>query len=230
VGSRPGPGCWSAPRRCWKSTSYRELTVTDISREAGTSPATFYQYFVDLETAMLVLAEQVADQGAQLSDLVSAKPWRGVVGWQGAEALVEGFLSFWTAHQPVLRVVDLLTEEGDLRFRRVRVRMLNAITRALAAVIEEAQTRAGRSAELEPMAMAGTLVSMLAHVAAHQPGFESWDIHVSDLREAMVRLVFWGVTGPKVPRVLQPRSASRGPAAARSNTGAHSRSRQSRGR
>lgn len=185
-----------------ESTPYRELTVTDISREAGTSPATFYQYFVDMETAMLVLAEQVADEGAQLSGLVGAKPWRGVAGWQGAEALVEGFLSFWTAHQPVLRVVDLLTEEGDLRFRRARVRMLNAITRALAAVIEEAQTRAGRSAELEPMAMAGALVSMLAHVAAHQPGFESWDIHVSDLREAMVRLVFWGVTGPKVPRVL----------------------------
>ncbi|ADP83095.1 regulatory protein TetR [Pseudofrankia inefficax] len=185
-----------------ESTPYRELTVTDISREAGTSPATFYQYFVDMETAMLVLAEQVADQGAQLSDLVGTKPWRGATGLRGAEALVDGFLSFWTTHQPVLRVVDLLTEEGDLRFRRARVRMLNAITRALAAVIEEAQTRAGRSAELEPMAMAGALVSMLAHVAAHQPGFESWDIHVSDLREAMVRLVFWGVTGPKVPRVL----------------------------
>ncbi|WP_045880008.1 TetR/AcrR family transcriptional regulator [Pseudofrankia sp. DC12] len=185
-----------------ESTPYRELTVTDISREAGTSPATFYQYFVDMETAMLVLAEQVADQGAQLSGLVGDRPWRGVTGWRGAEVLVDGFLSFWTNHQPVLRVVDLLTEEGDQRFRRARVRMLNAITRALAAVIEEAQTRAGRSAELEPMAMAGALVSMLAHVAAHQPGFESWDIHVSELREAMVRLVFWGVTGPKVPRVI----------------------------
>ena len=50
--------------------------------------------------------------------------------------------------------------------------------------------------------MASALVSMLAHVAAHQPGFEAWDIHVSDLRESMVRLVFWGVTGPKVPRVI----------------------------
>jgi hypothetical protein len=52
------------------------------------------------------------------------------------------------------------------------------------------------------MAMASALVSMLAHVAAHQPGFEAWDMHVSDLRESMVRLVFWGVTGPKVPRVI----------------------------
>jgi AcrR family transcriptional regulator len=186
-----------------ETTPYRELTVTDVAREAGTSPATFYQYFVDLETAMLVLADQVADEGSHLSELVGTKPWRGAAGWQSAEALVDGFLSFWLAHQPVLRVVDLLTEEGDTRFRRARVRMLNAVTRALAAVIDEAQTRAGRTAEVEPMAMAGALVSMLAHVAAHQPGFEAWDIHVADVRQAMIRLAYWGVTGPKVPRVLE---------------------------
>ncbi|ONH33142.1 TetR family transcriptional regulator [Pseudofrankia asymbiotica] len=185
-----------------ETTPYRELTVTDVAREAGTSPATFYQYFVDMETAMLALAEQVADQGSHLSDLVGARPWRGAAGWHSAESLVDGFLTFWQAHQPVLRVVDLLTEEGDQRFRRARVRMLNAITRALAGAVEEAQTRAGRSAEVEPMAMAGALVSMLAHVAAHQPGFEAWEIHVADLRQAMIRLVFWGVTGPKVPRVI----------------------------
>nr|WP_198543454.1 TetR family transcriptional regulator [Pseudofrankia sp. BMG5.36] len=185
-----------------ETTPYRELTVTDVTREAGTSPATFYQYFVDMETAMLALAEQVADQGSHLSDLVGARPWRGAAGWHSAESLVDGFLTFWQAHQPVLRVVDLLTEEGDQRFRRARVRMLNAITRSLAGAVEEAQTRAGRSAEVEPMAMAGALVSMLAHVAAHQPGFEAWEIHVADLRQAMIRLVFWGVTGPKVPRVI----------------------------
>lgn len=184
------------------TTPYRELTITDISREAGTSPATFYQYFVDMETAMLALAEQVADAGAKLSGLVGDMPWRGVAGWRSAEALVDGFLEFWSAHQPVLRVVDLLTEEGDQRFRRARVRMLNAITRALADAIQEAQTRAGRTAEVEPMAMAGALVSMLAHVAAHQAGFEAWDIRVADLRQAMIRLVFWGVTGPKVPRMI----------------------------
>ena len=59
---------------------------------------------------MLALAEQVADQGADLSDLVGSRPWRGAGGWHGAQALVDGLLSFWLAHQPILRVVDLLTE------------------------------------------------------------------------------------------------------------------------
>jgi hypothetical protein len=44
-------------------------------------------------------------------------------------------------------------------------------------------------------------MAMLAHVASHQAGFEAWDIHVADLRQAMVRLVFWGVVGPKVPKL-----------------------------
>ena len=36
--------------------SLRELRVVDIARKAGTSPATFYQYFRDVEDAVLLLA------------------------------------------------------------------------------------------------------------------------------------------------------------------------------
>jgi hypothetical protein len=50
------------------------------------------------------------------------------------------------------------------------------------------------------MAMAGALVGMLAHNAAHQIGFESWAIHVGDLRRAMTDLVYWGVTSKKPSR------------------------------
>jgi AcrR family transcriptional regulator len=178
-------------------TPYREIRVTDIARAAGTSPATFYQYFIDVEEVVLNLAEDTADIGARMSGLLEGRKWRGAAGWQSASALVDGFLEFWRQQQHVLRVVDLLTEEGDARFRQARVRMLNAVTVALADVVAEGGARA--DASLEPMAMAGALVSMLAHVAAHQVGFESWDIHVSDVREAMTRLVYWGVTGPRVP-------------------------------
>jgi hypothetical protein len=47
--------------------------------------------------------------------------------------------------------------------------------------------------------MAGALVAMLAHNAAHQAGFESWDIHVRDLRIALTNLLYWGVTNRKPP-------------------------------
>lgn len=176
------------------TTPYRDLKVTDITKEAATSPATFYQYFVDIEAAVLAIADETAAAGAALAEQLDGAQWKGAAGWRSAQTLVDEVLDFWTSHQPVLRVVDLLTEEGDERFRQVRVRMLNALTRALAACIAEQQPG------VDPMAMAGALVSMLAHVAAHQAGFESWDIKMAAVRDAMVRLVFWGVTGPKIPK------------------------------
>ena len=38
--------------------SLRDLSVVEIARKVGTSPATFYQYFKDAQEATLRLAEQ----------------------------------------------------------------------------------------------------------------------------------------------------------------------------
>ena len=48
--------------------------------------------------------------------------------------------------------------------------------------------------------MAGALIGLLPQMAGHQGGFEAWDIPFADVREAMIRLIYWGVTGPKIPR------------------------------
>jgi len=44
-----------------ETTGYRDLKVVEIAREAGTSPATFYQYFPDAESAVLVLAAELTE-------------------------------------------------------------------------------------------------------------------------------------------------------------------------
>ena len=116
-----------------------------------------------------------------------------------AAEVVDGFLAFWVEHQSVLRVVDLLTEEGDVRLRAIRVRMLNAVTRALAEVIDQMRGP-GESPSPHATALAGVLVSMLAHVAAHQRGFEDWRIRLDDVRNAMTDVLYWGITGPPLPR------------------------------
>jgi len=179
------------------STPYRDLKVTDITRAAGTSPATFYQYFVDIESIMLAVAEQTAEEGRELANLITGHVWKGAPGVTSAEGLVDGFLEFWRDHRSTLRVVDLLSTEGDKRFRHQRVLMLNAMTKALASEIE---TLHGADSGVDPMAMAGALVGMLVNLAGHRAGFEAWDIRFDEVREAMVRLIYWGVTGPKLPR------------------------------
>ncbi|WP_433467053.1 TetR family transcriptional regulator [Spirillospora sp. CA-128828] len=179
---------------------YRDITVIDMARRAGTSPATFYQYFPDIEAAVLTIAAEMAQGGKQLRPLVEDQPWTGKSGYETARMLVDGFLEFWRHHESVLRVVDLATIEGDERFHELRVRMLNNVTTALADEIAELQRR-GRVAEnVRPVAMAGALVGMLAHNAAHQRGFEAWEISVEDLRDSMAQLVCWAVSGRRPPK------------------------------
>ncbi|MDQ1696429.1 MAG: hypothetical protein QOJ03_1782, partial [Frankiaceae bacterium] len=86
------------------TTPYRDLKVTDITRAAGTSPATFYQYFVDIEAILLAVAEQTVEEGRQLAELIAGRPWKGASGVASAEALVDGFLGFWRDHRSTLRV------------------------------------------------------------------------------------------------------------------------------
>ena len=178
-----------------RSTNYRDLKVIDIAREAGTSPATFYQYFPDVEAAILVLAEQMARDGHRLSKLIREGSWKGKAGVATAAQLCDAFLEFWDEYRSILRVMDLATEEGDRRFHQIRTRLLNEVTVALSETI--AHFPDSSRGDVDPTATAAVLVSMLAHVAAHQYGFEFWGIRTKDLRASMAEQIYWGVTGKK---------------------------------
>jgi AcrR family transcriptional regulator len=179
-------------------TSYRTVRVIDIAREAGTSPATFYQYFPDVEHAILVLAEQTAEDGVAVAELARGD-WRGEQGFRTARALVEGFMEYWEAHRAVFRVIDLATEEGDLRFQGLRTRALHPLTEVLTTVIDDGRKRGRTPMGDEPLASAAVLVSMLAHVSAHRYGMEFWGIRTADLVESLTRVVYWSVSGRRAP-------------------------------
>ena len=181
------------------TTSLRDLKVIDIAREACTSPATFYQYFPDVESAILVLAEDMAVDTSTLAGHVRSSDWRGKAGYQSALDLTDRFIEFWEQYRPVLRVVDLATGEGDRRFTRIRSRMLNEVTVALSDAIKVAQPKPPGDEPLDPTATAGVLVAMLANVASHRYGFEFWGIRTSEARRSMAHLIFWSVTGQRPP-------------------------------
>ena len=183
-----------------EASLYRDLKVVDIARGAGTSPATFYQYFPDVESAILVLAEETAAEGsAVLVALVRDGAWKGRSAYPTSLELVDGFMDVWERHRSVLRVVEIATEEGDQRFRKTRTLLLNPLTNALAEQITASAAAGRHPADLDPMASAGVLVSMLAHVAAHRYGFEFWGIRSDDLRRSMARIILTTVTSQKPP-------------------------------
>ncbi len=179
------------------STSYRDVTVIDVARAAGTSPATFYQYFPDIQTAVVELANEVLKEAGALKDLASEQSWSGRAGGAAAAALVDGFLDFWRRHGAILRVVDLAAAEGDRRFGRIRMKLLNSVVQALSEAITELQRTGKVDADVHAGATAGALVTMLAATAAHTKAFDSWSVKDGELRTGLTRLVAWGVTGRK---------------------------------
>jgi AcrR family transcriptional regulator len=179
------------------SLPYRDVKVIDVARKAGTSPATFYQYFPDVEGAVLELAEEMAGEGASLTALVADRTWVGRSGWQTAEELVDGFLAFWRKHDAILRVVDLGAAEGDKRFYKIRMKTLNAVTNSLTDAMKELQSKGRIDKDISPAAVAGSLVVMLAAVASHQKGFQSWGVKQAELKPNLALLVHLGITGRK---------------------------------
>jgi len=171
---------------------YRTLTVVDIARDAGTSPAAFYQYFADAEDAVLALAAELADSaGPVLATSITGVDWSGDDTLVGALGVADAFIELWERDRAILRVVDLATDEGDQRFRDVRSRMLNAPSEAFVTVLRALPT----GTVADPQADAGVLVSMLAHVAAHLQGLQTWGAARDELRRTMARVVAATLTG-----------------------------------
>ncbi|KDN78825.1 TetR family transcriptional regulator [Streptomyces olindensis] len=179
------------------SSPYRDVKVIDVARKAGTSPATFYQYFPDVEGAVLEIAEQMATEGAALTELLQGRSWAGKAGWQTAQELVDGFLEFWRKNDAILRVVDLGAAEGDKRFYKLRMKILNSVNNSLADAVAELQAKGRVDKDVNPAAVAGSLVAMLAAVASHQKGFSSWGVKQAELKPNLALLVHLGITGRK---------------------------------
>ena len=195
-------------------TPWRSVRVIDIAKVAGTSPATFYQYFENVEAAIRVLAEEMVAAADDLAGLVHGD-WSDDESWETALTLSEGFIEFWEANRAVFRVVDLATEEGVAELKGVRVRALNAVTVALAQEIAQLGPRGSRPspasaspAGVDPMAVASTLIAMFINVAAYRYGFEFWGIRTRDLIDSEARFLHWAVTGRPGPPGLVGRAAA----------------------
>lgn len=172
----------------------REIRVVEIARRAGTSPATFYQYFKDVEEAALALAEQASEGIMELAEKIAAS-WRGQAGLNTARSLVDAYISHWDEHQAVLRLRNLASDEGDVRFRRIRRDSLFPVVRSLAKRIAESQEAGRVSNEMNPHAAAAALAAILERLAAFHKELEPLGVTRDDLVETSARILQQVVTG-----------------------------------
>jgi AcrR family transcriptional regulator len=174
--------------------SVRDVSVVDIARAAGTSPATFYQYFKDVTEATLRLAEQVADEMPEMLDLVSGS-WEGDAGLERARSLVEAFVRHWDTHRAVLLVRNLAADEGDRRFLRVRQKAMTPVLARLAERVRASQKAGHVDPAIVPQAAAAALGAILERLAAYHRELEMAGVRREDLVETCARIVLQTVRG-----------------------------------
>jgi len=154
-----------ATRALLDERGLRELRVADIARAVDASPGTFYQYFADVEDAVLHLA---AEANAELPPLLALfeGSWPGREGRHRARAVVEFFMAYWDRHGPILRIRNLAADEGDQRFMELRGAAMMPILAAMVALMERCGA-AECNPELDPDAAALAMSAILDRLAAY---------------------------------------------------------------
>ena len=161
-----------------------DVKVIDVAREIGTSPATFYQYFTDVEDAVHALALELLDQVVSIQSQL-AEDWSVADGLDRARAVVSDYLDFWDEHGAVLRIMLLRADEGDERFRQLRRDYNAPFMSAMAAKVRDAQSAGRVSSSLDPEATAGAMLAAMDRLPNYRQGFEKRGTS----REALIETV-----------------------------------------
>jgi AcrR family transcriptional regulator len=180
------------------SSSVRDISVVEIARRAGTSPATFYQYFKDVGEATLRLAEEAADEVPAVIELIDGS-WRGQKGMETSRSITDAFIRHWDSYRAVLLVRNLAADEGERSFQKVRRRALRPILESLARKIEESQPDAVASGDVHPLAAAAALAALLERLAAYHKELEPIGVTREALVENCARIIYQTVTGRLAP-------------------------------
>lgn len=201
TGRKLGPRALKTRQRLLDSTaellkerSVLDLSVVEIARKSETSPATFYHYFKDVEAAVLLLAEQAAEEMPELVRLMEGG-WAGEQGLEKARAVVSAFIDHWDVHYAVLLVRNLAADKGDPRFQRVRRNALTPILDGFAAQVQQAQAKGTVSAAIHPFIASAAIASILEKLSAHYRDLNRFEATREDLIETCAHIVYQIVTG-----------------------------------
>ncbi len=173
----------------------RELRVVDIARAVGTSPATYYQYFRDVDEAVLVLADEVGTNEVIPIARRFDDAWDGDAGLEIVRRLVAEFFALWDTHHAVLRTRNLAAQEGDQRFRAIRHRTNRPFLDGFAAQVRRHQATGAVANEISAVAAAAALTALIERMAAFHSELRVLGIDRDDVIETTARICFQTVVG-----------------------------------
>lgn len=183
-----------ATARLLAASGVLELRIVDITREIGSSPATFYQYFVDVDAAILALAEQATlDEAPLVSHLTTG--WDGADGLQRAQSFVDAYIGFWDDHSAVLRVRNLKAEEGNAAFREARSKANLLLIPSIGKMVEHAQAVGRLPATMHPFVTATAMIAMIERLLPYRNEIARRGAPTEALRDTLALLLYRSLTG-----------------------------------
>lgn len=139
------------------------ISAAMISKEAGTSPATFYVYFDNVEDVLWTLCDAITDD---TSDLFTDHSFLRTPERLEEDALtfVRGFSNIWARHGPLLLYRNMEADRGNTRFNQLVLRIALPILEGLTVrIVEASATAISRS---DANAEAVVLVAAIDRIAA----------------------------------------------------------------
>lgn len=171
-----------------------ELKVVDVTREVGSSPATFYQYFADVDQAILALVEESTEDEKPLVDHL--KPgWTAKEGLTRAHDFVGAYMSFWDTHSAILRLRNLKAEEGNKLFREARTRANLLVIDAMAEMVADGQKARRLNDSLDPFTTAAGMIAMIERLLAYQDSMQRRGSTKATLQQTIAIILYQTLTG-----------------------------------
>lgn len=152
----------AAARRLLDLVSPLSISAAAISKEAGTSPATFYVYFDNVEDILWALCEAISED---TSELFPEHAFLRIDERleEDASAFVRGYRDIWSRHGPLLQYRNMEADRGNTRFNQLVLRIALPILEGLTTRIVEREPAISRS---EANAEAVVMVAAIDRVAA----------------------------------------------------------------
>ena len=170
------------------------LRLVEITRASGASTATFYQYFTDIDDALLALSEDLVADANELVGLLS-EPWTSAADKPKVEAFVVAYCRYWADNDSVLRVRNLKSEESDPRFREVRRRAQTPLADALTNKVEASITAGSVSSDQAPYATAAAALAALERLVTYRQRFNERGIDDQALVNSLTNLFMQIIVG-----------------------------------
>ncbi len=154
-----------AARRLLDMVSPLSLSAAAISKESGTSPATFYVYFENVEDILWALCDAISEDTSELfpDDSFLRTDERLE---EDALAFVRGYADIWARHGPLLLYRNLEADRGNRRFSQLVTRIAVPICNGMIDRIVAASPPERPTTRSDANAEAIVLVAAMDRIAA----------------------------------------------------------------